>query len=625
MANKNDKKSYIIAYLGKDISYWNNIQKNFPRIFKGTEPVEFKRFSVDDEIAVQHFVARLVKINPVILYIDKISFPSNLTWFVKVIKEDPLLKDIVIAILSNEVGDIQKEICLKADLSFVKCGEMFDSVYSPCKLAFNDKCNSLDFARAKPEQEIDLFDSFRVGYITTSSLRAEGNCELKEDSDIYLETNIPARNVPSKYYNVVSVNQSNIYYGFNYAYDLEFRFSDPIHIVNKEERENIEKIKDDDTKQIALKELEKKESQEEELMDDRIRESKKRHRDWLIEFTNQDHSKMDKLLIVDKALSFLNNKELKLMDQYPFSIRLQTTINEDLSRVKRLKPSVIAFQLFGSILLGDDDTMKEIFKDYIIISNSSSTTEQVENIFDKLDDNYGENSQEVLEQIRKIESTELIEVKEFIEEIIKDKDYQPFIVIFNSYLKNTDKFREYCNYSKIFCQDKPLNFSFIEQMFELLQKQRKNNELKPNGVSNSEEDYIYYVDKDSSLSYAVCRYKFDVLELTESDIIIAGDVSLAPGNYWMDFPTTMSIKICPNEEGNLFEESKDGKKVYNGLINMIDEKGKQGLRRYINEVFFRPLKEQREKEQEDYWRLHKQKLIEKESGDDKKEEPKDSE
>jgi len=81
--------------------------------------------------------------------------------------------------------------------------------------------------------------------------------------------------------------------------------------------------------------------------------------------------------------------------------------------------------------------------------------------------------------------------------------------------------------------------------------------------------------------------------------------------YRLDFPLDLSIHLVPVEDGKDFLDEK-GIKTYRGVIHSISENDKMILRQQVNEIFFEPLKEQRQKEADEFKELNEKVQLERE-------------
>ena len=366
----------------------------------------------------------IMNAQPSIIYIDlEINLQSQLC-LSSMIMRDNSTNHIPIMGLIGSRAFIKGHVIHSFHFLHVKCGEFYAVGYNPCMIAFPDKIRTMQFAQANPNTEIIINADFKIGYITPKYIHCEGNVRFEQDQEISVDFGIPQKVIPSKKCIVRKIYEDNFYYDFKYAYDLEFVYLDkPVfdrHLLeNNEENEDNDKNnenkldteKENEKKQQDKKQdkkedkVEKKEDgkktnekdeekevendEEEELTEEekekmkkefkrqmelyelKLKDHKKRLKDWLLRNIGNNKMKKTKILIYDQYMKILK-KEHKLLDTYPFVIRTQTCFSEDFNEIKKLRPNIICIQLF--------DLEESSTKAYI--EKTDDESEDVDNIIE---------------------------------------------------------------------------------------------------------------------------------------------------------------------------------------------------------------------------------------------------
>jgi hypothetical protein len=107
----------------------------------------------------------------------------------------------------------------------------------------------------------------------------------------------------------------------------------------------------------------------------------------------------------------------------------------------------------------------------------------------------------------------------------------------------------------------------------------------------------YYVSKKNPLSFVSTSYPIELESVSESEVTILSDLELEQKTYRLRTPCEYSVSIVPHPDGKM-KNDVGGKSQYRGLIHTVGEAEKKMIRKYVNEIFFQPLSEEREKEKE---------------------------
>lgn len=631
MANIPKAAAKEIIYIGGDKGYWSTIESRF----KSSYPVASFNFTTlyeknDDK--VQCLFLDILKLRPKIVYIDfSIRIQPHLR-IAQMIKRDNTLGDTIVVALIDKKEAVRSCTCAGADFVHIKCGEYHDVIFDPFLLAYPKEVKKPDFAKAKTAVDVKLINDFRVGYISATSLHIEGNLEMEVGQVVTVESTIPTKISSSKNFIVKSVMRSDLYYDYKYAYDLEFvcvdepEFSESEHddaLGETDEKARLKQIKDaKKNRQFKIQDY----KNELEL-------SKKRLKEWVNNKSDNSKQKKNKILIVDQSMRILLDPELKPLDKFSFGIRCQTTLSGPLSEIDILLPKIIILQCFGKIVDKKEDDQEaselELYKAYTKMKRKGTIA--LPEIAE------GEKHSEQDLAAAEIGQKDLEQIGHIIDKIKSIENYVPFIIIFNCFFKTSKALQEGFQYPTLITHKDNVDMGTVIHMATMLQEKqdkkiedrisKKIMELKRKDPGKYRKlttgDFIeprYYISKTNDLSYAAVKYSATVISLTESTITFTTEQLLELSTYRMNFPVKMSIRIIASE-GKAFSDVGGGLKQYTALIHSVGEDDKKEIRRMINDVFFEPLNEKRQKETEGYHERHKkaQEHREVEEEDQKKE------
>jgi len=164
-----------------------------------------------------------------------------------------------------------------------------------------------------------------------------------------------------------------------------------------------------------------------------------------------------------------------------------------------------------------------------------------------------------------------------------------------------------------------MNLKLIFDMAELYKKKQEDLELEAlkqklvtlqvqhpeTYMGMKAEDIIekrYYPNQNHNVVFMGFQQIVEMNSLNESEVTFLIDTKLDLVSYKMDFPVLMGITLIIQEDKEFL--SVDGKNQYKGLIHSIGEMEKKEIRKYVNEIFFSALNEEREKELEAFKALN---------------------
>ncbi|MBI2520900.1 MAG: hypothetical protein HYV97_10800 [Bdellovibrio sp.] len=582
--NKPDaaKQERIVLYIGDDDSYWQTIKSRFTNNYNHLSFTYVSLYAKGKPNDYLKAFLQILESTPRFIYIDMSQEKDFHLRLAQYLTRENRTKNIPIIGLVDSKELLRECISAKVSAIHIKCGEYHDVVYDAVRMGFPREARRPEFARAKCAIETELMDDCRIGFITPTSMHIEGYFEAEGGQEIELFHEINKTILPTKQFVVSSRSTSNLYYEYQYAYDLDLKYIDdlvvepPAEVVDSSSADaNLAKLKAQD---LSAKHL--KASHESELA--RI---KKKFKQWILSNVDDTAQKKTKILAIDRTLSILKKAE-KPLDKYPYAIRFQSALSPELSELDIIRPNLIAYHLEEFI-----DT------DPLMSEEEKQRHKDLEN--------------ESLNMLSQIFNT------------IKGMDkYNPFVVVFNCTKYTSKSFQESYKYSLILTNREPITLETVLEMADLYEEKQnvKTNQLILNKIAvlkkenmtkygrltvNDFKEQRYFIKKENPISHAYVRHQAKIIVLSESELVLETSAHLAQKSYRLNTPAEMSIAIVPERDtGKLYSEQK-GVRTYQAIIHGIGENEKKKLRQIINEVFFIPLNEKREKEQEKFDELNK--------------------
>lgn len=600
-----------IAYLGEDTNYWDTLQNRYLSTYKSSEfkDYNFKFIHLDskttDKTKFYDLYLKILKLKPAILYIDFSKMDDRLLESARLLKRDNSIEGTTVIVgLIDKLELVNKfRYFTGIGCIHIKCGEHHDVVYDAFLMAYPDEVLRPDFALAKFDRKVELIDDFRVVFACVTYMRVEGNISLTKGEKIELNHNLPNKNVPSKFFVVRKIYEKGLIFDFRYAYDLEYIFVDePVFEVPDEFDEMEADIEDADDVDQAAEQMEQQEVRAQAKKDykkmiaekmaqykEDLQFCKKKHKQWVINNAPMTPAKM-KILFVDRSMGLLS-KENKSLERLECDIRCQTALSEDLDEIKIFLPDMIAIQFPDPPMTvsGGMEMVQDRDMDYVKEMQAEITA--------------------YLEQVSKI-----------IDFIKREKGYQPFLVLFNTPQYTSKSFQDNFKYEQILSNKYLINLSFVVDMAKIYQKKKDKSDRQiilkklallkqkdPKKYRRLTEADIneprYYFSETASEARASYGYPVDLTSMTESECTFLSDLSLELQTYRFNYPLALSLTLIPELDDRFKTAPAAAKKhsqSYRGLLHSIGEPQKQEVRRFVNEIFFSDLNEQREKERQEF-------------------------
>ena len=217
MAQPPKKPPINVVYVGSDTGFFQNIVQRYRSNYAA---INFDFPKLPMKGIPEKLLLQVMKLDPKILYLDFCEEREKILRIAEIASRDPFFYEIPIVGLVDKKEDTLSCLGAGADFIYVKGGEFHDLVYAPMNIAFPKQVVKPKFATAKMSEEVQLIDDFRVGYIAPTYIHVEGNFYLEEGSTVYFKNGIPPKVVPSQNFEVKNRSEQNLYYDFNYSYDL---------------------------------------------------------------------------------------------------------------------------------------------------------------------------------------------------------------------------------------------------------------------------------------------------------------------------------------------------------------------------------------------------------------------
>lgn len=604
------KKAERVVYLGSDTGFFQNITQRYRNTY-GAMEWEFPKLPFKDGDKPELSLLQILELEPKIVYLDFCQCTEDIMVLAENMSRDPFFENIPIVGLVDNKEDTVPLLGTGIDFIYVKGGEFHDIIYAPMNIAFPKAVVKPNFAKGKMAKEVDLIDDFRVSYITPSYIHVEGNFYLDEDKPVYFKTDIPTKNVPSHMFEVKNRTTSNLYYDYNYAYDLDFKFVDMPEFKDDEQTDAMG-ITDEAERVKAIRAAKEKQREAISNFEDNLRIAQKKHKEWVIDQLDTTPPKKTKLLIVDESMRVYQGSENEDFSKSPYLIRCQTRFADKLADLDRLRPAIIAYQCVSEYGAEDEE-------DYAVALNAikSDDTTAIDN---EVDPDRKKKLTAMYDSIPSREKEEMGFISNLIQFVKSRDNYSPIIVFFRCYFQTSKALQESFLYPMLVTHNESISLSVCQNLamiYETKQNEKMDKLIKAKvaqlkakdpqkyrRLTESDfEEKKFFIKGKKSLAYGSIKVPVILSLLSESEVNFRTELELPMKTYRLNYPIHMSINLVPIEDGKNFIDDK-GLKTYRGIIHSISETDKKTLRQQVNEIFFEPLNEKREKEKEEFNQLN---------------------
>ncbi|MBT7608863.1 MAG: hypothetical protein HN576_03850 [Bacteriovoracaceae bacterium] len=594
----------VIIFLGDDNSYWSIIKARVTQKCAG-KPTEFHSIKLATATNYQVLFLETLRLKPNIIFLD---FSSNLEFTLKLahmLNRENLLKSCPVIGLVEKKENIVDCLFSGVEVVHVKCGEYHDIIYDAFYMAFPGETEAPNFAKAEFERDATLNCDFRIGFITPKSVHAEGNVKIDGDTALTLETDIPIKLVPSNKYICKENTDFNLYFDYKYNYEFQFIYVDEPEFNDDELEERLEGL-DENQRILIIKTT--KENIRQSVLDykGRLTKTKKDVNNWIVDNMDRVKPKKTKILIIDKELRFIYNPS-QILGNLTYTIRIQTSLTEELRDIKVLRPDIISFQFLD--LNSIKQEIETLFEDGLKEDGTPYGIEELNII----------KEQQLKDKVDDAESAALDQLSLILKTIKTLDGYKPFIILFNCHSYSSQSIQESFKYPFVIVNKNEIDIDPIMNMASMLEKRndkkisdlisskvemlKKSDPKKYKKLTRQDiEEKKYFISNKNSLSKISTSFPIVLKSMTESELSFTSHFEFALGTYRLDFPTNMSIRIVPID-GNNYEV--DGKnKIYHALIHSVGEEEKKKIRQFVNEIFFSELNQKRIAEEQAFKELN---------------------
>lgn len=595
-----------VCYVGSDSGFFQNIIQRF-RMNYATLKFDFPTHNVGKNFLAEQEFLNLMSLNPKIIYFDFCKDKEEMLRLAEITSRDPFFYDIPLVGLVDKKEDTLSCLGTGMDFIYVKGGEFHDLVYAPMTMAFAKQVIKPKFAQAKMNKEVNLIDDFRVGYISPTHIHVEGNFFLEEGKTVFFDNLIPPKNIPSKNFEVKNRSEQNLYYDYNYGYDLDFKFVDPPEVTDEKE-EQAQTIEDEKERVKALKEAKQYKRDQLAEFEDSFKRSQKKHKDWVLDQMDGQTEKKTKLMIVDESMRAFSQMDENTLENIPYSVRFQTQLDQSFLDLDKLRPAILAYQVMG-------EYGPEVEEEFQIALDRIKNFDESNFVPDE-DPDKEKIIAEMVEAIPTREKEETSYISILIQLVKEMENYSPIIVIFRSYFQSSKALQESFQYPMLVTHSENLNIQVclnLAKIYESKQEEKMDKLIRDKVAAMkakdpqkyrrlTEDDFKekkFFIKKSNPLSYGSIKLPIILSTMTESELTFKTELHLPMKTYRLDNPLSLSIHLVPIDGGRDFLEER-GLRTYRGIIHSISETDKKTLRQLVNEVFFEPLKEKREKERAEF-------------------------
>ncbi|MDD0853184.1 hypothetical protein HBN50_08750 [Halobacteriovorax sp. GB3] len=568
MADNNKK---YFAYCGFDKGFWGEIQYRLQTSFAQFDNVFLDAYSQSPEDHQKIFL-KLIDFDAHIYYIDFSTNPETQSKIVTMIKRLNRMENRCVVALLDSVDKIPLAWASGADFYFVKGKEKYNLIHHPLDYTFPGVVSRPNFAVARLDKEFFIEEDLKVGYFGPDYIHLECNNKFEQGELVSLKLDFKSNMIPSQKYKIKNINKSNLYYDFEYAYDLDFIFLDPPE-MDPEALEKCKALDDVMERDRAITALEEELEVRQKEYPNELAFVKKKYSSWLKDSTLSSSPKKTKVLIIDQMFEFMR-KEAQPLDNYPYTIRCLDFISEDATEIDRMMPNIIAFNFN---VLGE-------------------TAE---------DSNDG--------QIEKLE-TIIRKVKEL-------KELNPFVIVFNCNTFSSKALQDSFRYPLLMANNSEIDLDVIVKMAKMYEMKKEEKQtkaiekkilelrkkdpkkygrLKPSDL----EEERFYVKKTSPLSIATISHAISFRTINEATLTFYSDKELNLQSYRLNEPMKFYLKIVPID-GKPFQREA-GRFLYRALIHGVNAERIEEVRRFINATFLSKDTEMEEKDIANFKKLNEQ-------------------
>jgi hypothetical protein len=376
-----------IKYIGNDNKYWQKIQEYFLKDYEALD-LNFTQVKVNDSFNTKSMFVDICGAEVDILYVDYSVNPLKCLQLCKLLTKNNKTRLIsLVGLFEYALGDeyLIKSISASVRINHYKGFEIHDVVYDPISLIDVNMANSPPYVRSRELDQFELRLPLRVGYIGENCFHIETNSYLKVGEIVDISSHPLQDIMPSTKVYVQKFYDNNLYFNTRFAYDLEFIYIDNDYfsstnkswLMYKDLKEFPEKLEEmNDYAQADL-------TADMEKRKEIFAPTKKKIDQWIIDNRDEKIGKSLKILIIDSHQDIFKQLQTSV-DEFPYSLNLQTELVGDLYQIQRTLPHLIVFRLDSNI--NNPEMLERIitkiksfdaYNPYLLISNCTEDSEEL--------------------------------------------------------------------------------------------------------------------------------------------------------------------------------------------------------------------------------------------------------
>ncbi|MGE3611214.1 MAG: hypothetical protein AB7I27_16600 [Bacteriovoracaceae bacterium] len=357
----------LFYYFGDDEAYYRALQGEFRKHTRLI--IDFKRIYDGAESKIQGLLTKVFETKPQCIFIDFSKNTQDYLHLARLLSRTPMEHTFatigVVDYLSpHEV--ICESIATGVTLTHIKSAETYDVIFDVVKLIAPSEIGEHGFATAPAKEEWEAGILCKVGHVNPLGMHIETNYDLGKGSIVNISHYWQNKKiVPSKQFFVKDISKENIYYQYNYAVDLEFKFVDEFIAPEGLETEKIQEKQNE--------------------RNDLVLYHKKQLQKWINDNESRSQEKKAKILVVDRGFHFYLNQPRT--DKHPYLVRCIPFFDDLDLQISRLRPQVIAFALEATGKNTIDqlnklvDLIKQKYKNldpFLVIFNCSTPSKELQ-------------------------------------------------------------------------------------------------------------------------------------------------------------------------------------------------------------------------------------------------------
>jgi hypothetical protein len=306
---------FKITYVGKDTTFFLKLQDSIRKKYTQFD-FSFTDIHTEPKNKIQSLITQIAPDNNVII-IDLTVHQQEILQLCRVIKRSNNLKKTpLMGLFDQQIDESILKECIMTGIKInhLKTSENEDFIYDLFASIKPDQVKELEYVQAELSDEFEIKEYIKGGYIGHDLIHAEGDLEFKQDEEIKISSFLTENKIiSSQVMKVKKISTDNIFYNFQYAYDLAFKYADF------------------DEGSDATKYVEA------------VDAAKSKLNKWLASKNDISYEKKTKILIIDRT--FAVYKENIKIDSYPFMVRCQPYFLDTLNELKRNNPHIILIGL----------------------------------------------------------------------------------------------------------------------------------------------------------------------------------------------------------------------------------------------------------------------------------------